>query len=110
MPTIPANKTKQAEYSHRHYMKNRVMVLAKRKRRYKEIRVKIVSHKKQPCMDCGVEYPSYVMDLDHRRGVKKLIVPAEICRMGWSDTKIETELAKCDVVCANCHRIRTFSE
>jgi hypothetical protein len=61
--------------------------------------------KSVPCMDCGASYPPYVMDFDHVRG-KKLF---DIGRMrSQTAAKIMSEIAKCDVVCANCHRIRTY--
>lgn len=62
--------------------------------------------KNRPCMDCGIQYPPYVMDLDHRDPGQKLFTVAQI-RAGSSE-KLLAEIAKCDVVCANCHRIRTF--
>ena len=61
--------------------------------------------KNRPCADCGVIYPYYVMDFDHRED--------EIKRCGLSETyklsinAIKSETAKCDVVCSNCHRERT---
>lgn len=59
-----------------------------------------------PCTDCGVQYPHYVMDFDHREPEKKV---APISRFK-SSTPMETlvaEIEKCDLVCANCHRERT---
>lgn len=63
--------------------------------------------KKCPCADCGQSFPSICMDFDHVRGEKTgdLSVMANQCvTIGILDA----EIAKCDLVCANCHRIRTF--
>jgi hypothetical protein len=48
------------------------------------------------------------MDYDHREGTVKLGSIAGI-HSGklWSFDKIDEEVAKCDLVCANCHRQRT---
>jgi hypothetical protein len=60
-----------------------------------------------PCIDCGNRYPFYVMDFDHARGVKEFEIRIGVAgRKGWS--RIYDEIAKCDIVCANCHRIRTW--
>lgn len=62
--------------------------------------------KARPCADCGNEYPHYVMDFDHRDRTQKSF---GIGRSLLRSTKILlSEIAKCDVVCANCHRIRTY--
>ena len=63
--------------------------------------------KNVPCADCGVRYPSEVMDFDHVSGIKKCNV-SEMRK--YSVISIAIEADKCDVVCANCHRIRTFHE
>ena len=66
--------------------------------------------KSVPCADCGRRYPHYVMDFDHRPGEKKCFALASA--MGQtriSAERLRAEIAKCDVVCANCHRIRTHS-
>jgi hypothetical protein len=64
--------------------------------------------KKKPCMDCGRVYPPYVMEFDHVRGTKdRSISRAVRDLLSWQ--RLEAEIAKCDLVCANCHRIRTFA-
>lgn len=63
-----------------------------------------------PCLDCGEAYPPFVMDFDHRIGVNKLFNISEIVtKRGCTVTMLKAEIAKCDVVCANCHRMRTHS-
>lgn len=62
--------------------------------------------KSKPCADCGVSYPPYVMDFDHVRGTKKMSV-SRITLWGWKE--LLEEVAKCELVCANCHRLRTLS-
>lgn len=59
-----------------------------------------------PCADCGGEFPHYVKDFDHVRGEKLF----ELARGKWrySFDLLQVEMEKCDVVCANCHRIRTW--
>ena len=61
--------------------------------------------KRKPCADCKTRYPYYVMDFDHVRGVKRF----DISRGANSQTvsAVIAEIAKCDVVCSNCHRKRT---
>lgn len=60
---------------------------------------------KTPCMDCKANYPYYVMDFDHVRGRKHKNVAELIPTL--SKKKIDEEIAKCEIVCSNCHRIRT---
>lgn len=60
--------------------------------------------KNRPCMDCGRSFPPYVMQFDHARGVKVFTIGQQAKR---SLVALAREVAKCDVVCANCHFIRT---
>lgn len=61
--------------------------------------------KSVPCADCGASYPPYVMDFDHVSG-KKIDKISDMTAS--SIEKIQAEIAKCEVVCANCHRERTY--
>ena len=63
--------------------------------------------KSQPCADCGVAYPYYVMDLDHLPGHEKSFQLGKY--MQHTLAAIVDELKKCEAVCANCHRIRTHT-
>lgn len=55
-------------------------------------------------MDCNIKYPYYVMDFDHVRGKKSFTLGS---LNGQGLQTVIKEIKKCDVVCANCHRIRT---
>src|SRR6266853_30427 len=59
------------------------------------------------CLDCKQVFPDYVLEFDHCRGIKGGNLVAFACSAGWSALKEEVE--KCDVVCANCHKIRTYT-
>jgi hypothetical protein len=64
--------------------------------------------KRRPCADCGGEFPPYLMDFDHVTGEKL----DNICGMRTRTVERDTilaEIAKCEVVCANCHRARTHA-
>lgn len=54
------------------------------------------------CVLCGEKHPA-CLDFHHRVAhEKKATVSLVICH--WSRKKLEDEIAKCDVLCANCHR------
>lgn len=58
-----------------------------------------------PCTDCGIKYPHYVMDFDHLKD--KVVNVADLANSDVSTKRIQKEIDKCELVCANCHRIRT---
>ena len=61
---------------------------------------------KQGCVDCGYNKNPYALEFDHIPGVKKVFNIGE--KIGaYSKEKIWAEISKCEVVCANCHAIRT---
>lgn len=63
--------------------------------------------KRVPCGDCKQSFPPYCMDFDHRPDEVKSFTISGRARMRWD--KLLTEIAKCDVVCAICHRKRTHA-
>ncbi len=85
------------------HKKRNVVCKNVRKRLFRDFVRKLKESK--PCTDCGVKYPWYVMDFDHLRD-KRYAVST------MSDGTVERamrEIEKCELVCANCHRKRTFS-
>lgn len=67
---------------------------------------------KAGCTDCRKCFPPESMDFDHVTG-EKLVGIADLASSSYSDAELllllEEELKKCEVVCANCHRIRTIN-
>ena len=69
--------------------------------RYRAI---VMSSKAVPCQECQQIFPAVCMDFDHVRGVKRF----EISEGGSRCLRtLREEIAKCEIVCANCHRVRT---
>lgn len=64
----------------------------------------IAAAKDNVCTDCRVKYHPWAMEFDHVRGEKKFDI-SKCCPR----KDLDEELAKCDLVCANCHRIRTHT-
>jgi hypothetical protein len=67
-----------------------------------------VKHQKEtnPCSDCNNFYPYYVMQYDHRPEHIKLFNIAKFHQHTKDITVVKAEMAKCDLVCANCHATR----
>ena len=89
-----------------HYRRNKQAYLDRNTRTNSRHREIIRLAKARPCADCGVQYPYYVMDFDHREAGSKSFILSDVPRA--TRLSLMREIAKCDVVCANCHRERTY--
>jgi hypothetical protein len=102
--------TPKQEYARQHYLKNKEKYLAQaaasNKQRRVDNRFRLwVYLLSRNCMDCGETDP-IVLQFDHVRGEKFKDVGAMVNgTYAWKT--IETEIAKCEIVCANCHLRRT---
>jgi hypothetical protein len=98
----------RAAYKQEHYAANRqkyIDAAGRRKRAAaaKRIELLVAYLREHPCADCGETDP-IVLEFDHLRDKK-----FSISRI-WRDHQWQSvldEMAKCEVVCANCHRRRT---
>ena len=63
--------------------------------------------KARPCSDCGGTFPPVCMDFDHLPGFVKRENVSIMVASGLSLKAIQEEIDKCELVCSNCHRIRT---
>lgn len=61
--------------------------------------------KNVPCSDCGGRFHPACMDFDHRPETTKVREVSQIHTLA----AVQLEARKCDIVCANCHRLRTFN-
>lgn len=95
--TVPMRKSKP-------FYKNRVSRLSGR---LKKMLLYIRELKNTTkCKDCGKFYPYYCMDFDHIKGNKKFDIGKAVS-LQVSMKELRLEIAKCQIVCALCHRIRT---
>ena len=101
----------RAAYHASWYAKNRAkrikQVAANVKVWRKRTKKWIDSLKSNPCADCQRRFPPCAMDFDHVRGRKAFGIGGACSNRGVSQKRLHTEIAKCEVVCACCHRIRT---
>lgn len=71
----------------------------------KELRQIVLNYLQNGCVDCG-ETNIIVLEFDHVRGQKIKAVTA-LMRNAVSEKTLISEIEKCEVRCANCHRIKT---
>lgn len=107
------NKADQAACAARHYERNKDKMKARAVKytsgHKKKLKACILKAKEnQPCTDCGGIFHPHAMEFDHI-GDDKLTAVAHIVTLCWSVEKLEAEIAKCELVCANCHRVRTWT-
>lgn len=92
----------------KHYQNNKEQYTERNKKRKREMQNYVWTQKSVPCMDCKVQYEPWVMQFDHRPDEEKVANIGKLINNGsWK--KLLDEIAKCDVVCANCHAMRTAS-
>ena len=104
-----ANADRVRQYERDYYARNpdwRRNYMAKR---YADRRALIDQIKvDRGCADCGYHEHACALDFDHREPSGKLFTIAEGSH--WNLDRLLAEIEKCDVVCANCHRVRTKSQ
>jgi len=81
----------------RNWIKKKYQINKEKTKKY------LLSH---PCVDCGNK-DVRVLEFDHVRGIKYKQV-TNLLQGSWN--KIFEEIEKCEVRCANCHKIKTDSE
>lgn len=63
---------------------------------------------KSKCVDCGINNP-IVLDFDHKDPSEKIQTVSLLIRAGRYGAMLK-EIAKCEIVCSNCHRLRTAKQ
>lgn len=113
LPMVERDKLRKQLASRKYYEANKAKVKA-RTREYttrvrKAVREWIRDYlREHPCVDCGETNP-VVLEFDHVRGTKLFNV-GEATSKGYSLKRVQAEVEKCEVRCANCHRQKTYKE
>lgn len=98
----------QAVMAREHYLNNKEVYVKSaidmKNRNHKYILEYLKNH---PCVVCGEDDP-IVLDFDHLKDKTASVTQAVIDK--WSLQKIDNEIKKCQVLCANCHRRKTAKE
>lgn len=103
-------KQKQAEYSRRYYEKNRTKVIQKINDNKKANRRWFAAFKKTlSCIECGENHPA-ALDFHHKNPKKTDKKVNELVSDGHAKARISEEIAKCVVLCSNCHRKHHHNE
>lgn len=63
---------------------------------------------KRGCADCGYSAHHAALDFDHIDRVAKTKTVAWLVSHAAPWSELLAEMEKCEVVCANCHRVRTY--
>ena len=98
----------RAAYKREHYLANRQRYVDQARARKRTLTREgtaflIALFREHPCTDCGEDDP-VVLEFDHV-AEKRLDVGQSLPYRAWDS--VLAEIAKCEVVCANCHRRRT---
>lgn len=103
------NKEERNRVQRLWYERNKEMRLLQIKARVSKNRQYVIDYKTDhsTCTDCGIDYPWYSLDFDHLPEFKKSFPLSVAGSKGRSIDSINKEIAKCEIVCANCHRHRT---
>lgn len=103
-------RKKQRAQSRQSYWKHHATRRETYRQKYTARRAFIDALKAKPCVECGRSFPPCVMDFHHRNpNDKKLTIARAVVRFVNLD-RILAEIAKCDLLCSNCHRIKTWGE
>lgn len=104
-------KEERSKYSKEYYITNKEKVAVRTKHRRKNTQARNREYidnylSTHPCVDCGYSNIR-ALDFDHVNGEKRMPVSCMV-NLGYTLTAIQEEIAKCEVRCANCHRLITY--
>ncbi len=92
-------------YSRKHYGMQTKYYLNKTYRNKQRLKDVILDYKQgKKCCRCGFDNP-IALDFHHRNPKDKEFSISKASIKGIGKEKLDKEIAKCDILCANCHRI-----
>jgi hypothetical protein len=105
-----ACKECKRNYNTKHYSNNKKVYIARAKnsseRNRRFLFLYLLSH---PCVECGETNP-ILLEFAHKSGSGKESNLSQAAQVKYSLLRIQTEIAKCRVLCVRCHRLETARE
>ena len=90
---------------HRRNRARRLRQVKERRRRLAEWHNRLKST--TPCADCGGTFHPTAMTWDHLPGSEKVADVSNLIQ-GGRTLQAREEMGKCELVCANCHAVRSY--
>ncbi len=100
----PCNLARSRKWYEENKERVRPVQNEKTKQKSKDRKREWVEKMGDKCQDCGQQFPDVCYDF-HRIGGKDANPSAAL---RWNRIRMEEELSKCVLLCANCHRLRHF--
>lgn len=99
-----ANRQKCAENAKRYREKNGLYIRDKQKADKRKRKLVAIGFLGSVCKDCGGSYPPAIYEFHHIDPKLKTKDPSKM--LGLSLERLFKELDNCELLCANCHRLR----
>jgi len=102
------NIEKCAEKAKKWRLKNKDYIRDKQRESKRKRKLDAIEYLGLVCLDCGGSFHPTIYDFHHRNPIEKDKDPSKLLTLSWK--RIIEELDKCDLLCANCHRLRHHKE
>jgi hypothetical protein len=106
---MPYKDPKQQKAAQKAWYERNKDLTYERTKSSREKRKEIIRKIKEssPCADCDMSYPYYIMHFDHLDYKIKIDKISNLIQTKKMKVVLE-EIEKCELVCSNCHSIRTW--
>jgi hypothetical protein len=100
------DKNRQKDFGKAHYLLYKETYAKRGARNREELRAFFEIAKGKPCSGCGGVFHPCVMEFHHRDRSAKA---KNIASFRAMSSRLIEEINKCDLLCANCHRMAHFN-
>lgn len=99
-----ANKEKCAAKHKKWMEKNKEYAKEKQRESKRKRKLESIQYLGGKCCNCKKEFHPAVYEFHHRNPLEKDRDPSKMLQLSWE--RLVAELDKCDLLCANCHRLK----
>lgn len=97
------HKEKQLERHKQWVLNNKEYIKISQRLKKRERKLEAIKYLGGKCNKCGGSFHPAVYEFHHRNPQEKDRDPSKMLQLSW--TRLQEELDKCDLLCANCHRM-----